>query len=271
MSIKVNTDVSMPGDWAKLIEIAQSKGVPRKVWSRVHSSMLHYHKAKLLCGVDNEMGFIRLVAAEEEMTVAVFELLKNDRNHIQYAERFTRRFKNHAVKSVLPIILEFVSRNTLRKVGPALLAAGVISEDKPGITFEDGKLHLSYPSYNGRQLSVELNGAKVIIGEDKDISVDSYHRELADEIFAHHRKSLKRFFQDRAARRDNLLYARDGGIELASYSVSEWLQIEYEATIRTLIYTLSILTVNDISSKDGTFLRRFAELYDRILDQDLKK
>lgn len=271
MAKKNTTDITMPADWAEFLKVVQSKGVPRKVWSRTHNSLLHYHKAKLLCGLDDEMGFLRLVAAEEEMTVAIFELLKLNKDHVPHATRFTKRFKDHTVKAVLPVILEFFARDALDKIGPAFLSAGLITEDKPRLTFEDGMFHLSYPGPKGVQISAELTQATVTIGEDKDITVEAFHQELTDEVYARHSKSLKQFFQDRAARRDNLLYARDGGIMLASHSVSEWLDMEYEKSLRTLIYAFAILVVNDMSSNDGTFLRRLAGLYERILDHDLKK
>ena len=49
---------------------------PRKVRSRVEKALDHYTKALRLVGVDDEMGAIRLIAAEEELVVANFEWLK---------------------------------------------------------------------------------------------------------------------------------------------------------------------------------------------------
>jgi hypothetical protein len=49
---------------------------PKKVATRIARALVHYARAPLLIGVDEEMGAIRLVAAEEELVVAIFEWLK---------------------------------------------------------------------------------------------------------------------------------------------------------------------------------------------------
>ncbi|MBK8211422.1 MAG: hypothetical protein IPK78_17205 [Rhodospirillales bacterium] len=49
---------------------------PRKIASRVGKALDHYTKAHRLVGVDEEMGAIRCIAAEEELVVAIFEWLK---------------------------------------------------------------------------------------------------------------------------------------------------------------------------------------------------
>jgi hypothetical protein len=71
---------------------------PTKVGSRVGKALDHYTKALRLIGVDDEMGAIRCIAAEEELVVAIFEWLKLNSDKVPEHSDFIRKYKNHRVK-----------------------------------------------------------------------------------------------------------------------------------------------------------------------------
>jgi len=59
-------------------------------------------------GVDDEMGAIRCIAAEEELVVALFEWLKLNTAKVPNHEDFIRKFKNHYVKlAFYPVLSQF--------------------------------------------------------------------------------------------------------------------------------------------------------------------
>jgi hypothetical protein len=74
------------------------KSAPTKVANRVGKALDHYTKAAALQGIDDEMGVIRLIAAEEELVVAIFEVLKLNAKHLPDHSDFIGRYKNHQVK-----------------------------------------------------------------------------------------------------------------------------------------------------------------------------
>ncbi|MBY3236916.1 hypothetical protein HFO17_20620 [Rhizobium laguerreae] len=71
---------------------------PRKVLTRVARALEHYARAGKLEGIDEEMGAIRLIAAEEELVVAIFEWLKLNADSFPEHRDFVSKFKNHVVK-----------------------------------------------------------------------------------------------------------------------------------------------------------------------------
>lgn len=71
---------------------------PKKIANRIGKSLEHYTRAARLQGVDEEMGAIRLIAAEEELVVAIFEWIKLNAQHLPEHGDFIGKYKNHRVK-----------------------------------------------------------------------------------------------------------------------------------------------------------------------------
>lgn len=71
---------------------------PTKVFTRIAKSLEHYTRASQLQGLDEEMGVIRLIAAEEELVVAIFEWIKLNAQHLPEHGDFVGKYKNHRVK-----------------------------------------------------------------------------------------------------------------------------------------------------------------------------
>jgi hypothetical protein len=68
---------------------------PKKVATRVAKSLEQYTRAARLLGIDEEMGAIRLIAAEEELVVAIFEWIKLNAQHLPEHGDFVGKYKNH--------------------------------------------------------------------------------------------------------------------------------------------------------------------------------
>lgn len=61
------------------------------------------------------MGALRLIAAEEELVVAIFEWLKLNASKMPEHDDFIKKYKNHRTKlSFHPVLSQF--RNVLRMV-----------------------------------------------------------------------------------------------------------------------------------------------------------
>ncbi len=75
------------------------KKTPTKVRNRYVKAKCHFCKSLKLVFLDPEMAFIRLVAAEEELVVGIFETLKLKFSNIKFSK------KDHHVKMALAPIL----------------------------------------------------------------------------------------------------------------------------------------------------------------------
>jgi hypothetical protein len=64
---------------------------PRKVGTRVGKALDHFYKGAPLDGIDDEMGAIRLIAAEEELVVAIFEWLKLNTDKVPQHDDFIKK------------------------------------------------------------------------------------------------------------------------------------------------------------------------------------
>lgn len=79
---------------------------PTKVLSRVVNAIMHVEKAKKLKDIDAEMASIRLIAAEEELVVAIFEWLKLNKEKMPQHTELVKSYKNHQVKLMfVPVLL----------------------------------------------------------------------------------------------------------------------------------------------------------------------
>jgi hypothetical protein len=89
------------GDLERLVGepvvVAILKAAPLKVQTRVAKAAYHLQRALRLEGVDDEMGALRLIAAEEELVVAIFEWLKLNSEHFPEHRDFVAKQKNQLV------------------------------------------------------------------------------------------------------------------------------------------------------------------------------
>jgi len=126
---------------------------PTKVMMRITNACYHFEKANDLVGVDEEMGAIRLVAAEEELVVAIFEWLKLNAEHMPEHKDFVGKFKNHVVKlSFYPVLQQFrvIIEGMFEGFSPEGLEGLVRWRFVP--TIKDGEFYLSMQKEDGTEI-----------------------------------------------------------------------------------------------------------------------
>lgn len=241
---------------------------PRKVTTRAAKALEHYARATRLIGLDEEMGVIRLIAAEEELVVAIFEWLKLNEDRFPEHKDFVRKSKNHVVKlAFYPTLAQF------RFILADILARGFTVEGlekfidwnaKPVI---DGKqIKLAILDKKGREIS-RLNPLVIAISRDavpdKEI-VESLLKEFSNLVEKQQEKTLKAFLLERADFRNKLLYASDAGSMEMKESLIELIE-SFKRTYHDLLWTLAVLLGAEPAIKHWGLVSQFIGLYRRAL------
>lgn len=244
---------------------------PTKVGTRIGKALDHYTKALKLSGVDDEMGAIRCIAAEEELVVAIFEWLKLNEASVPEHADFIKRYKNHRVKlAFYPVLsqIRFVLGDML----------------KHGFTFEglEDALHLTVaPTIVGEKVmlrvraqeagpTLDLNPLHVAISRD-----DLDHDEIVAELFADFQRivadqngmTVREFITSRAEYRNHLLYASDGGFATMEESLDTLISGTFAPSYRDLLWTLAVVLGNKPAAKEWGLISQFIGLYRRALSE----
>lgn len=239
---------------------------PTKVSSRLAGALTHYNRATRLIGIDEEMGAIRLIAAEEELVVAIFEWLKlNDDKYPEHKD-FVRKFKNHVVKlSVYPVIAQFrfILGDMLKSFSPAGMEF-VNWSAKPII---DGKsIKLAIYGEKGEEI-VRHTPLAVMISKGeihgKDV-IPELLNELEENIRGQRGLTLKQFLLERADYRNKLLYAGDAG-SMAMNETLEELIGTFKQTYHDLLWVLVILIGAEMPNKEWGLVSQCIGLYRVVL------
>jgi len=244
------------------------KKAPTKVWSRVLKAIDHIEKAKLLDGIDVEMGAIRLIAAEEELVVSIFEWLKINESKMPEHRDLVRAYKNHQVKlmfypvlSVMHFAMGWIVQDGLVFGGIEHYQMKIIPEIK------DDSIVFKICGADGKQI-IPLNPLAMFISMDdksSDEVIDSLYQELVNQIKTTHNVTLKQFVTLRSDYRNKLLYADDGGFITGIETVSELLAGGFDSTFRELLWTLATLLGNDPLSPKFGLISQFISIYRRVL------
>lgn len=247
------------------------QSAPTKVANRIGKALDHYTKAARLQGVDDEMGFIRLIAAEEELVVALFEWLKLNAKFLPDHSDFIRRYKDHRVKlAFYPVLsqLQFVLSDMLRH----------------GITFEglEDVLHWHTTVVRDEDKVVlriaDSSGKFLTNFSPLDIAITQGERaphEVLDELFAdfkkmvtdQHRMTVRQFVTNRADFRNKLLYADDSGIFSMEGTLKELTENVFSKSLRDLLWCIAILLTNKPTSRSWGVVSQFVDLYRKILSE----
>ncbi len=253
---------------ADVVEVILEQA-PTKVASRIHKSLDHYSKAAMLQGVDEEMGAIRLIAAEEELVVAIFEWLKLNSASLPAHGDFVRKHKNHYVK------LAF---------SPILARMGFILGDmvRHGITFDGLEdvihLHAKPVVHEGQViLRIEDGAGKVLLrpnplnvaiskdGLSDDEVVDELFSDLKQMLRDQHGMTVRQFITARADFRNKILYAEDGGILQMGESLEHLLNNVFSETLRNLLWCVALLLTNEMTARSWGLISQFIRLYRKAL------
>lgn len=243
---------------------------PTKVRARVSNAMIHYDMARKLDGIDDAMGLIRVIAAEEELVVAIFELIKLNPKLIDGARRITNKHKNHVVKSILPVVLEHMATEFLPMIFEGLKENFGVTENTPKLGSSEGKFYLVFPSVPGYCASVTFDQIKISVLNDDDQEEDA-HPSLLDGlkkgIMDKHGTDLKAYFLARSGFRNTLLYAHDGGFFVPARSIQDYIDDEYGRTILILMRAIAILATGQATEADRGMVRTGISLYEAVLDE----
>lgn len=235
---------------------------------RILKAIDHIEKARLLDGIDDEMGAIRLIAAEEELVVSIFEWLKLNENKMPEHRDLVRSYKNHQVKlmfypvlSIMHFALGWIIQDGLafKEIGHYKMKLEADIKDEC-ITF-----NICGPD---NKTTVPLNPLAMFIcldNQSNDEVIDSLYQELCRQIKLNHDISLKKFVTLRSDYRNQLLYSEDGGFITGGDSVSEILNNGFNATFRELLWTIAILLGHDPLSPNLGIVSQFISIYRRVL------
>lgn len=240
---------------------------PQKVGSRIGKALDHFAKAVKLESVDEEMGAIRLIAAEEELVVAIFELLKLNADKMPEHGDFIRKYKNHYVKLALhPVLSQMrVALGYIVEQGITMdgLEEAIHWKMKP-VLF-DGKVVLQMIDNDGKEI-IKHNPLSLAVSRE-DMTDD----EIVGELFKdfeketkEHQMTVREFVSARADYRNQILYAQDGGYTAMADSLKSLIG-NFKTTYRDLLWVLAVLLGNDPPNKSWGLVKQSIALYRRVL------
>jgi hypothetical protein len=240
---------------------------PQKVTTRVARALDHYTKASALVGVDEEMGAIRLIAAEEELVVAIFEWLKLKEDQFPENKDFVRKFKNHVVKlAFYPVLAQFrfiLSDMLKNGFAPDGLEDVINWTTKPVI--DGDRVKLALIDAKGKEiirhnpLAVDLSQGEV---RGKDV-VPLLLADLTEMVKTQRNMTLKEFIFTRADFRNELLYASDAGSVEMGDTLTDLIDT-FKETYNDLLWVLAILINGEPPSKEWGLGSQFSDLYREV-------
>ncbi|HBR1547139.1 TPA: hypothetical protein ACOJ3T_004234 [Klebsiella pneumoniae] len=247
-----------------LVDMILTKA-PTKVKWRVIKAADHVRKAHRIKDIDMEMFSIRLIAAEEELVVAVFEWLKLNTDKMPEHKDLVGKFKNHQVKLMFTPVLMLMKSVLIESLGPNLNIHGVRVELKPRFENEKVDLCFSIPSSG---FMMPLNPLSIFINleeqeQEQDI-IESLYEQLQNEVRNEFGIPLKEFVMKRADFRNLLLYSNDGGFVNCVIDYDE-LMDGFNQTFEALLWSLAALLTNDPLSPNLGLVTQFIDVYRLVL------
>lgn len=244
---------------------------PTKVRTRVAKSLEHYTKAARLVGVDDEMGVIRLIAAEEELVVAIFEWLKLNAVHMPHHKDFIGMYKNHVVKLAfypVPSQLGWVLAEFLEH-GITLNGLEDVLHWSVSVVRHEERVVMRILDKTGKHLldANPLNVAITLEDENEAVVVDSLYEQFSGEIARQTRLSVRQFVMTRADFRNKILYADDGGTASMAEPLQELIDKVFSRTVRDLLWVLALLLTNKPTAKSWGLISQFVGLYRKVLTE----
>ena len=216
------------------------------------------------------MSAIRLVAAEEELAVAVFDIIKRNEDSFIDCKHITKKFKNHFVKQLfsptvhnIAIIVSTFLENGMRidviEDGPGLDVSiePIISEDKVMLRLHIGEKYIDNSPFN---FFLNKND------EQEDV-VESLYEEFEELIKNCGYNSVKAFSKHRVDFRNKIFYAEDAMV----FDVGEEIENVLSSVtqiINEVLWVIALLLGNDDSpAKKWGIASQFLQLYDRVLKE----
>ena len=227
----------------------------------------HYNKAVKLFGVDDEMAIIRLVAAEEELVVAIIRHVALKADVFPDTGKILKRFDDHRVKQAfIPTLSRFW--NALERQ----FRRGISFDGLEHIKWtykpflEDGRFKLGIFDGEERKFAIDPLSATI---NRQDLSAKLIVEEMYAEFEGWARESqglsAADYIKARANYRNQLLYAYDDyPIALIGDPV-EKLHETYTKSFKALLYVLTAIVNNDPPSREWGVACQFFALYRHVL------
>lgn len=242
---------------------------PRKVLSRVSKALDHYIKARRLIGIDEEMGALRCIAAEEELVVSIFEWLKLNKKKLPEHGDFIGKYKNHLVKLAFsPVLMQFrfiladFLENGLTPAGLEGLVHWQVS-----VARTDKKVKLRLADQEGKEL-IQINPLAVAINLDNKTDpevIELMFAQMRQNIVDQRQMTIRQFVTARAEFRNKLLYSEDAGFFAMGEDLTSLIEHSFAATFRDLLWCLTVLLSDGPATKDFGLVSQFIALYRRVL------
>lgn len=242
---------------------------PTKVRTRIAKACEHFAKATTHINGDEEAGALRLIAAEEELVVAIFEWLKLNAAVVPDHADFVVKRKNHLVKLAFhPVMSQivWVLRGLLqegltieaRDDDIHLSLCATCREDRVSLRLEDSRRGISI-DVSPLDFSIALEGKS-----DEQV-IDSLYNRFGQTVAAQLNMSVREFITTRANFRNQILYAEDGHIFSMKESLDGLISDVFSPALRDLLWALSILLTNAPTARDWGLVNQVISLYRRAL------
>lgn len=253
---------------AEIVELIFKKA-PTKVVTRIGKSLDHYTRAARLQGIDEEMAVIRLIAAEEELVVAIFEWIKLNAQHLPEHGDFIGRYKNHRVKlAFYPVLsqLGFVLGGMLSNGVSVDGLEDVLHWHVRAVRHED-RVSLRVTDAAGATIA-DFNPLDFAITQDnltEQEVVDALFADLTKTVVVQREMTLRQFVTDRAEFRNKLLYAEDGSVFSMDESLEYLIEKVFTPSLRELLWCLATLLTNKPTVRAWGLVSQFMHLYRKVL------
>ncbi|MDX8124937.1 hypothetical protein SKZ59_24475 [Janthinobacterium sp. GMG2] len=243
------------------------ENAPTKIISRIYKAIDHTEKAIKLAGLDDEMGTIRLIAAEEELVVAIFEWLKINEAKMPEHRDVVRMYKNHHAKLMFYPIISLMRYNISWIFGEGVMSRSSDKLFNARLTMSQNGAKMVFFDCNEKEL-ISMNPLDIFLTREGDSNIDvieELFNDLVEKVQEVHGVSLREFVSLRAEFRNKLLYAEDGGFITGGDDVVGLLKENFDSTYRTLLWCIAILLSNSPANPKLGIISQFISLYRRVL------
>lgn len=237
-----------------------------KIQSRLDSAQRHFQKADVIKSIDPEMAAIRLVAAEEELVVAVFEIIKLTPELAGSWEKITKKFKNHFVKLLFWPAAEHIKSIIENFLGSELYIEGIEKlKFTSHLTLRDNKiiLQLLLPDKEPIETSPYLVFITTKNEDQIDVLFADFERKILDGGYS----SIKDFVNNRVDFRNKIFYAQDGMI----FNVGEDIHGMFPTIVEAIndLLAIACLLLSDDDHKENKFgiANQLLDLYRSVLEK----
>lgn len=229
----------------------------------------HYTKAVKLFGVDDEMAAMRLIAAEEELVVAIIRHVTLKADVFPDTGPILRRFDDHRVKQAFGPTLARLWEAMEHQFRHGFSVEGLehVRWTYTPILDGDGKFKLSIRDEDGKHL-FGMDPLSMMLNRD-----DLDGRGVVEALFADFEEwskksydlSVSDFILRRAGYRNQLLYAYDDYPIVFMAEAIEELHDIFRRIFTGLLFVLAAIVNNDPPNRELGVACQFFGLYRHVL------